>query len=163
MARFLEVYPKAILDGSTWELVVKVHDQTTGTSTRIVHTEPAGVTSTEPLTLLKLVLNLETEDTATDQDVADALLVDDIKPGGQTETVWERWRNIAEGIIDGLRVGFTREEFQAAWGPNSTNQIRNGARFALIDGPGPIGRGWTILAIHQHEGDGSVLEGDGTI
>ncbi len=152
MARTLQVYPKAILDASTWTLIVKV------ASSRFEHTIPAGVTATESLSLLKLVFDLIVEDADTDQDVDDALFIDDIQPGPQTRTVWGNWQERAEGIIAGLDPGYTVDDFWAAWTKGDTQAVRNDANRALVSGPGGIGRGWTITAIHQHEGDGTVLD-----
>jgi len=148
MSRNLSVYPKAFLEGSTWHLVVKVDDS------RFDHVIPAGVTADLSLQLLKVVFDLTVEDFDTDQDVDDALFIDDIKPGPTTETVWGNWQAIAEGIITGLSPGYTVEDFQAAWSRGNTEAVRNDVHRALVSGPGGIGRGWTITGFHQHEGTG---------
>ncbi len=153
MARSLNVYPKATLDDSTWLLRVKVG------SSRFEHLVPAGVTAETPLLLLKLVFGLTVEDSDTDSDVDDALFVDDIQPGPSVATVWGNWQTRAEGIIAGLDPGYTVDDFWAAWTNGDTQAARNDAQRALVSGPGGIGRGWTITSFHQHEGDGSVLEG----
>ena len=153
MARNLSVYPKAFLEESTWQLVVKVDDS------RFDHVIPAGVTAETPLQLLKVVFDLTVEDSDTDRDVDDALFVDDIKPGPITETVWGNWQAIAEGIITGLSSGYTVDDFWAVWTMGDTQAVRNDAQRALVSGPGGIGRGWTITSVHQHEGDGTVTEG----
>ena len=153
MARNLSVYPKATLEGSTWLLRVKVD------GSRFEHLVPAGVTAEIPLQLLKVVFDLTVEDTDTDADVDDALFVDDIAPGPSTATVWGNWQLIAEGIISGLSPGYTDQDFWAAWTQGDTQAVRNDANRALVSGPGGIGRGWTITFVHQHEGDGTVLEG----
>ncbi len=149
MARNLEVYPKATLDGSTWRLVVKVDDS------RFEHLVPAGVTAETPLQLLKVVFDLTVEDSDTDQFVDDALFLDDIQPGPSVSTVWGNWQERAEGIITGLSPGYTVEDFWAAWTMGDTQAVRNDAQRALVSGPGGIGRGWTITSFHQHEGDGT--------
>lgn len=159
MARNLQVYPKAFLDGSTWFVSGKVAEIAVGTPSRFKHVIPAGVATEIPLQLLKLVFGLIVEDTDTDQDVDDALFLDDIKPGGGVETVWGNWQVRAEGIITGLDPGFTAEDFTAAWTMGDTQAVRNDAQRALTTGPGGIGRGWTITGFHQHEGDGTVTEG----
>ena len=153
MARNLEVYPKAFLEGSTWRLMVKVGDS------RFEHLVPAGVTADPSVQLLKVVFFVTVEDTDTDQDVDDALFVDDIQPGPSVATVWGNWLVIAEGIITGLDPGYTAEDFWAAWTMGNTQAVRNDANRALVSGPGGIGRGWTITSFHQHEGDGTVTEG----
>ena len=153
MARSLQVYPKAFLDESTWRLVVKVG------SSRFEHVVPAGVTADPPLQLLKLVFDLTVENTDTDADVDTALFQDDIQPGPSTATVWSGWQTTAEGIISGLDPGYTVDDFWAAWTGGDTQAVRNDANRALVSGPGGIGRGWTITGFHQHEGDGTVLEG----
>ncbi len=153
MARSLSVYPKAILEGSTWTLIVKVD------GSRFEHVVPAGVTAETPLQLLKVVFDLTVEDTDTDQDVDDALFVDDIQPGPSTATVWGNWQEVAEGIISGLSPGYTVDDFWAAWTMGDTQAVRNDANRALVSGPGGIGRGWTITGFHQHEGDRTVTEG----
>ena len=153
MVRNLSVYPKAFLDGSTWHLVVKVDDS------KFNHVIPAGVTAETPLQLLKVVFGLTVEDTDTNADVDTALFVDDIQPGPSTATVWGNWQIRAEGIITGLDPGYTADDFWAAWTMGDTQAVRNDAQRALVSGPGGIGRGWTITGFHQHEGDGTVMEG----
>ena len=152
MVRSVQVYPKAFLDGSTWRLVVKVD------GSRFEHLIPAGVTAETPLQLLKLVFELTVEDSDTDQDVDDALFLDDIQPGPSTATVWGNWQTRAEGIISGLDPGYTVNDFWVVWTGGDTQAVRNDANRALVAGPGGIGRGWTITFFHQHEGDGTVLE-----
>ncbi len=147
MARTLQVYPKAVLTGSEWQFTDKVGDS------RFRHTIAAGVTAETPLLLLKLVFDLVVEDTDTDQDVDDSLFVDDIRPGPQTETVWGNWQELAESIISGLAPDYTADDFQAAWRPQDTNAVRQDARRALV-----TQRGWTVVSVHQHEGDGTVLD-----
>ncbi len=149
MARSLEVYPKATLDGSTWRLVVKVDDS------RFEHLVPAGVTAETPLQLLKVVFDLTVEDSDTDQFVDDALFLDDIQPGPSVSTVWGNWQERAEGIITGLSPGYTEPDFWSAWTTGDTQAMRQDGQRALVSGPGGIGRGWTITFFHQHEGDGT--------
>lgn len=155
MARTLHVYPKAIIDASTWTYLLKVGDS------RFTHTVAAGVNATTELRLLKLVFDLTVEDTDTDQDVDDALFVDDIRPGPQVETVWGNWQERAEGIIAGLTPGYTVADFWAEWTKGDTQAVRNDANRALVAGPGGIGRGWEIVVgtLHQHEGDGTNTDG----
>lgn len=144
-----EVYPKAFLEGSTWNLLVKVGDDNPQTAST-----PASVTSAAPIVLLKMIIRLDTgADPASEVFVA--LTVDDIRPGPQTETVWGNWVTTAESIAASLPPGFTGAEFRAAWTQGDTMAIRNDGRRALVSGPGGIGRGWTVLSIHQHEGDGT--------
>ena len=159
MARNLQVYPKVILDGSTWLVSGRVDEFATGTSSEFLHVVSAGVTAEVPLKLLKIVFDLTVEDTDTDQDVDNALFVDDIQPGPSTATVWGNWQARAEGIITGLSPGYTERDFWAAWTTGDTQGMRQDAQHALESGPGGIGRGWTITFFHQHEGDGSELEG----
>lgn len=159
MARNLQVYPKVILDGSTWLASGRVVESATETSSRFEHVVPAGVTAEVPLQLLKIVFDLTVEDPDTDQDVDDALFLDDIDPGPSIETVWGNWQARAEGIITGLAPGYTEADFWAAWTTGDTQAMRQDARRALVSGPGGIGRGWTITFFHQHEGDDTVLEG----
>ena len=156
MARTLRVYPKAVIAGSTWTLLVKVNEPGTGTNSRFDHTVVAGVTITGvPLRLLKFVFGLVVDDTDTDQEIDDALFFDDIKPGPQVETVWGNWQDLAEGILGGLPADTDELDFWAEWSKSNTAGVRNDARRALI-----TQRGWTIPAgtIHQHEGDSTVLE-----
>jgi hypothetical protein len=152
MARNLHVYPKAVLDGSTWTLLVKVYEHATGVNSRFLHSVPAGVTVTTPLHELKVSFDLVVADTDTDQDVDDALFIDDIKPGAQIGTVWSEWQGRAETIISGLAPGFTLIDYWSEWKKSDTAKTRNDARRALV-----TQRGWTIVAgsVHQHEGDGT--------
>ncbi len=156
MARSLNVYPKAILDGSTWQLVTKVGNS------HFEHLVPAGVTAEIPLQLLKLSFDLTVEDSDLDSDVDDALFLDDITPAPSVravQTVWSEWQLRAEGIITSLSPDYTAEDFWAAWTMGDTQALRNDLNRALVSGPGGIGRGWTIMFFHQHEGDGTVTEG----
>ena len=158
MARNLEIYPKASIEGSTWTLSMRVHEHATRTHSQFTETSAAGLTVERPLLLLKVVFDLIVADTDTDQDVADSLFVDDIRPGPQSETVWSSWQERAEGIISGLSTGYTELDFWAVWTHGDTQAMRNDAQRAMISGPGGIGRGWTITFVHQHEGDGTVTE-----
>jgi hypothetical protein len=152
VARNLHIYPKAVLDGSTWTLIVKVYEPATRITSRFKHLEAAGVTANEPTRLLKVAWDMVVADTDTDQDVDDALYVDDIRPGPQVETVWGNWRDEAESIIGGLAGGWTQVDFEAGWTSQATNGMRQDARRALI-----TQRGWTIVAgsVQQTEGDGT--------
>ena len=155
MARNLQVYPKVVLDGSTWTLVLDVSEDGVKEAD-LTFSLPAGVTSTLPLVLLKLVVFIIVGDTDTAQDVMDALTVDDIQPGPQIGTVASRWVERAETDINGLPPDFTAEDFTAAQSKQDTSRMRNDARTALGD------RGWTEnpdRVFHQHEGDETVTEG----
>ena len=148
--RILNVYPKATLVGSEWTFIVKVTDLDTRSVSKFTHIIPAGVTATVPLLELKVVFDLTVADTDTDQDVDDALFDDDIKPGPQTETVWSNWQERAETIIGSLSAPYTVQDYWAEWSKQDTAKTRNDARSALVSG-----RGWTVGAVHQHEGDGT--------
>ena len=150
MARNLNVYPKASIEGSTWTFIVKVYEHATKTYSRFEHVVPAGVTAASPLLELKVVFDLTVGDTDTDQDVDDALFVDDIKPGAGVETVIGNWIDRAETIIAGLSAPYTRWDYWAEWSKQDTAKTRNDARAALV-----TGRGWTVTYVHQHEGDGT--------
>ncbi len=158
MARNLQVYPKVSLIESTWTASVRV-DEFGVSSSRFDHTFPAGVVAETPLRMLKVVFELTVADGDTDQDVDDALFVDDIRPGPQTATVWSNWQAIAEGIVGGLTTGYTHADFWSAWTGGDTQAVRNDVQRAFVSGPGGIGRGWTITSFHQHEGDHTVTEG----
>ena len=161
MTRTLHVYPEASIAAASWTLTMKVSEAATGVSARFTETVPAGVFAEQPLDLLKVSWDLIVADADTDRDVADALFIDDIKPGSGVETVWGNWQSRAEGIITGLTPGYTLEDFLAAWTMGDTQAMRNDAQRALTTGPGGIGRGWTVVAgsVHQHEGDGSSTDG----
>lgn len=155
MARNLNVYPKVHLSGSTWLVRVKIQDDA-GNAEVIEHSEPSSVPGEASdqeggqLLLLKLVVEMTVADTDTFQDVADAFLVDDIRPGPQTETVWGNWRDEAESILAGMAQPYTMSEFYAEWSKQATQQIRQDARRALV-----TQRGWTVTHVKQSEGDGS--------
>jgi hypothetical protein len=151
MARNLHVYPKAVLDGSSWTFIVKVFDQDTRANSRFEHIVAAGVTAEVPLRLLKLSFDLIVGDADADQAVDDALFLDDIRPGPQVETVWGNWQEEAEGIISGLAPGYSAADFWAEWSKQQTAAIRTDARRALV-----TQRGWSVPWVHQHEGDGTV-------
>ena len=157
VARTLHVYPKAIIDGATWTYVLKVYEPATRINSRFTHIIPAGVTAETPLLLLKVSFDLIVADEDTDQDVDDALIVDDIRPGPQVETAIGNLQITAEDIITGLDPGYGLAEFWAAWTHGDTQAVRNDFNRALVSGPGNGGRGWEIVAgtVHQHEGDGT--------
>lgn len=154
MSRLLNVYPKASIQGSTWTLTVKVSDYTT--VSRFVHQIPAGVSVATPLQLLKVVFDVEVGDTVTDADVDSAIFVDDIKRGAGTETVWSNWQAAAEQIVAGLGAAYSEDDFRSAWTRNDTEKLRNDIQRAFVSGPGGMGRGWSIVNVHHHEGDGTV-------
>ncbi len=156
MARTLHVYPKAVIEASTWTFLVKVYEPSTRVNSRFTHVVPAGVAAALPLVLLKIVFDLIVDDTDIDQDVDDSLFVDDIQPGPGTATVWSNWRDNAEAIIDGLDPGYTQAAFYAEWSKPDTASMRADARRAM-----QIQRGWTIPgdSVHQHEGDGTNTDG----
>ena len=163
MARNLNVYPKVHLNGSVWLVRIKMSEKVWSVpdedwmSETIEHTEPSTVPAqcsdqhNGQLLLLKLVFGLTIADTDTFQDVADALLVDDIRPGPQTETVWGNWKDLAESILSGMTLPYTRAEFWGEWRPQDTASVRNDARRALV-----TQRGWTITDLKWAEGDGTV-------
>ena len=156
MARTVHVYPKAIIDGSTWTLFLDVSEGGVQED-EPTFTAPAGLVATSELRLLKVSFDLILDDTDTAQDVLTALTVDDIQPGPQTLTTWEDWQDSAEGIIAGLTSPYDESDFWAAWTGGDTQAMRNSANRALVSGPGGIGRGWTVLNVHQHEGDGTFI------
>lgn len=155
MARNLVVMTKGWIDGSTWTLRTQFHDDDTGVKTTIFYTTAAGLTAERPLTSPRLSFDLVVGDADTEQDVVDALTLDDIKPGGGFETVFGNWIAIAEGHISVLSTGYTRDDFWAEWTKQNTSAIRSDARRALV-----TQRGWTVVAgsVHQHEGDGTTTE-----
>ncbi len=162
MARNLSVHPKVVLKGPLWIVSGRVDEFAAGTRSEFIHEVAAGVTAVVPLKLLKIVFDLTVPDGTPDSDVDDALFVDDIHPApGQTQTVWSNWAARAEGIINGLDPGYTEADWVAAWTSADTAAVRSDANAALVSGPGGIGRGWIITFFHQHEGDGSELEGGG--
>lgn len=150
MARLLHVYPKATLEGSTWTFHVRVYEHATGNTSRFVHTILAGVIATSPLRELKVVLDVTVDDTDTDQDVDDALFVDDIKPGPSTETVIGNWIERAEAVVAGLTEPYTLGDYWADWSKQDTAKTRNDVAKALVSQ-----RGWDVTFVHQHEGDGT--------
>ena len=153
MVRNLHVYPKVILDGSTWTLYLDVSEDGVKEAD-LEFSLLAGVTTTFPLVLLKVSFDVIVGDTDTAQDVMDALTVDDIKPGPQTATVATNWVERAEADINGLSPGFTAEDFKAAQSKQDSSKMRADATKAMGD------RGWvenpdSVGSVHQHEGDGS--------
>ncbi len=153
MARILHVYPKVILEGSLWTLYLDVSEGGVKEAD-LTFSLPAGVSSAFPLVLLKVNFDLVVGDADTAQDVLNALTIDDIKAGQQIETVATNWIERAEIAINGLPLGFTAVDFQAAQSKQDTSKMRGDARKAMGD------RGWTeapdaVGSVHQHEGDGS--------
>jgi hypothetical protein len=153
--RSFEIYPAATLVASTWQLIIEISEGDETTS--FVHLIPAAVTADHELSLLKVVFDLSVADTDTAQDVDDALFKDDIHPSEQrTETVVGNWITLAERIIARSGSGLTQREFWVEWSQPDTAKMRNDARKALI-----TGRGWTVTAVHQHEGDDETVTTDG--
>lgn len=157
MAYEIQCYPKVQLKGTTWRVRVKLSSDTDYAV--IEHIETAGIAAdctdqnAGQLLLLKLSFVVVVEDSDTFQDVFDALIVDDIRPGPQTASVWDRWRDRAESILSGMSSPYTRADYWAEWGQNDTAAIRNDARTAIGN------RGWTVLpgSVKYMEGDGSVV------
>jgi hypothetical protein len=147
-----------ILDGSTWTMRIMIYDQDTAVTTYVEDTLPSSETAEVPLVLLKWGADIVTTAPDTDQDVLDAFTVDDVKPGGQAQTVFEAWVEEADPIVAGLGTGYTLEDFWAAWLPSNTAQLRNAADIALRSGPGGLGRGWATPWVFQHEADGTHTE-----
>lgn len=145
MSKLLHVYPKAVLDSSTWFLDVKVFEAATRLTTRFTHEIPAGVVGN--IRELKVTFNVVVSDTDFALDVDDALFVDDIKGGPSVETVWGNWQERAE---KNYTPGMTQVEYWAEWSKQDTAKTRNDARRSLV-----TQRGWSVTAIHQHEGDGT--------
>jgi hypothetical protein len=131
-----------------------MYEHTAGVTSRFVHVIPAGLTATSDLRELKYGFDLTVDDTDTDQDVDDALFVDDIRNGPQVETVIGNWIDRAEVIIAGLSDPYTVADYWAGWSQQDTAKTRNDGRTALI-----TGRGWTVTSFHQHEGDGTNTDG----
>lgn len=149
MAQTFHVYPKATLNGSTWLFDVSVNSP--DANVEFNHVEVAGVTAYTPLILLKIGFDLTVADTDTEQDIDDALYLDDIQPGPQVQTVWGNWRDLAETIITGMTEPYTDLDFRAEWRPQDTNAVRQDANQALVNQ-----RGWSITNLHWHEGDQTV-------
>ncbi len=154
MTRLFKVYPQAALTGSLWRYQASIFEPATGITEHFDRTILAGVTAAVPLLVLKFVFDIEVADTDDATDIDDALFVDDIAPGPQTETVWEAWQTLAESIITSLDPEYTLNDYWLTWTKPNTAKIRNDARRALV-----TQRGWSILKVHQHEGDGSVTNG----
>lgn len=155
MTRDLHVYPKATLTGSDWMFTVNVHEHAAGTTSRFIHLSVGSISALVPLKLPKLAVDLIVPDGVTDSDVDDAIFVDDIRPGAQSETVWEAWRDTAETVIDRLTVGYTLVDFRTEWSNNESLSARRDLMRALV-----TIRGWTIPAgaLHQHVSGGVVEE-----
>jgi len=140
--------------GSTWTFYVNVYEHATRVTSRFTHTVAAGLTATTDLRELKYGFDLTVGDTDTDQDVDDALFLDDIKNGPGVETVIGNWQERAENNIAGLSDPYTLADYWAGWSQQDTAKTRSDGRTALI-----TGRGWTVTFFHQHEGDGTNTDG----
>lgn len=145
MARTVTVIPSAVLTGNQWLLQIRVDDN--GQSTLFERTAVSPVTVTGSAASPKLVLQLSISDTATAQDIADALTVDDVVPGQRVASAWDEYRTRLESV-----VGSSGRKRWLNYTPNLSGQVRTAVQ------RGFNARGWTILGFHQHEGDGSVLE-----
>ena len=154
MARLLHVYPKTTLVGSMWTVRINVYEHATRVISRFVHIIPAGLTATTDLRELKYGFDLVVDDADTDQDVDDALFLDDVKPGPQSASMIDQWIERSENNISGLSDPYTLDDYWAAWSKADTAKTRNDGAKALVSQ-----RGWTVTSWHQHEGDGSSLDG----
>ena len=132
MARY-EVYPKAWLSSSGWELVLRVLDMDTDEQTEYRATAPG---TAGRWRVPKLVLELDGP--SSPDEIRDLFLSDDIRPGPQTETVWEAFVDTAEG--------------NTAWTKQDTAKLRQALSRGLSGYP------WTLLAVEVHEIDGTVTE-----
>lgn len=155
MARELHVYPKATIEASTWTFLVKIYEPLTRVNSRFEHTIPAGVTADVPLVLLKLNYDLIVGDADSDADVDTAHFVDTAS-GGPTngETLWETWQILAESTLNSLTAPYTQTDYYAEWSKQDTQRVRQAGNRILVNG-----RGWTVLNVHQHEGDGTTTDG----
>ncbi len=157
MVRELHVYPKGVLLAGlpgTWLLDLSVYEHATGVTSYFTRSDPSAHNVEADLRDLKLAFDLVVADSDTDQDVFDALTVDDIRPGPQYETVWSNFVVRADGIYDDV-LPSNNLEFWAGWRKQDTAQTRSDARRALV-----TQRGWTVVAgtVHQHEGDSTVTD-----
>lgn len=147
MARTLEIYPQATLEGATWTYTLEV--SSASGVTEFTHTAAAGIVALTPLRVLKVVFSLTVGDTVTDADIDAALFVDTISRGpNRNQTLWASWQARAETNIAALVPPYTETDFLAAWTTGHTSRIRSDARDILEQQ-----RGWTVTAAHQHEGD----------
>lgn len=154
MSRNLNVYPKAVLTGSTWLYSLRIYEHATFTQSVFDHSIITGLVVTDPLIDLKAVFDLVVPLAVIDTQIDDALFKLDIRRGAgpqPVETVWSNFRARAETLITGLTV-VDQESFWSAWTDQDTRQTRDDVKRALVDL-----NGWTITVgtIHQHEGDGS--------
>lgn len=146
MARTVTVIPKAVLTGNQWLLQIRVVDN--GQFTLHEQSATSAVTITGSAASPKLVLEVSITDTATAQDIVNALTVDDVVPGQRVASAWDEYRTRLESSV--ATSGRNR------W-LNYTSSLSGQVRTAVQRGFNA--RGWTILGFHQHEGDGTVLEG----
>lgn len=146
MARTVTVAPNAVLTGNQWLLQIRVDDN--GATTLHEQSATSTMTITGSAASPKLVLQVSITDTATVQDIVNALTVDDVVPGQRSASAWEEYRTRLESSV--ATSGRKR------W-LNYTSTLSGQVRTAVQRGF--TARGWTILSFHQHGGDGSVLEG----
>lgn len=154
MTRLLHVFPKTTLTGNEWTVRINVYEHALRNTSRFIHVVTAGLTATSDLRELKAPFDLTVDDIDTDQDVDDALFLDDIKPGPQTASVIDQWIELAENIISGLSDPYTVADYWASWSKSDTAKTRNDVAKALVSQ-----RGWDVTSWHQHEGDGSNSDG----
>ncbi len=149
--RILNVYPKTTIEGSTRTVTVKVFDQQTGIVSRFVHIG-SGVAAEVSLIGLKYVFDLIVPAEVTDQDIDNALYMDDIEPG---KSAWAKAGAMINTIIGGLPGGYDQAMFWAGHTKPATAAARADIDKALV-----IQRGWVIVAgsMHQHEGDGTSVD-----
>ncbi len=161
MSRFFIVYPKGILNGTMWEFIVEVYEHATRIKMEFVHFVPASLGISGNLIELKLGFDLVVNDADEPEAVFLALSDDDIRGGPQYETVIGNWIERAEANIvppdpdaDPPIPPMTQADYEAAWSNQDTSKTRADARKALV-----TQRGWTVIAVHWHEGDGTPVDG----
>ena len=153
MARLLSVYPKAVLDGNTWRLFVKVSDDSTDvrneTGTTHEYTARANTPIRGSLSLLKVVFAVEVPDGTTNQAVEDAFATDTVRG---VESTWSEWRATGEDVITRLGGAPSQKEFWEGCSKTETKQTRDDTDTFTVQ------RGWSVKRIHQHEGDNTNLD-----
>ena len=137
MARVIEVYPKVVLDGSTWLIRVKMRVIDTGQNQVVERAFPAGVTG--DLRLLKLVLIVRVPNRVTPVQLGGGLFDHTIGTVTYPGTFWDYWQDQAETHITA----------GSGTGKAATKALRDG--FETMIGQ----LGGSVLRVHQHEDDGT--------
>ncbi len=156
MAKYVSLYPKLVLDQDTWRAVLKV-SMPTHDPARFERTVAAGITIPIQLPLLKLTAVVELPDAATPTQVATVIRDEILASTGKSflnSMIDQAEARIANVTTPDPDPVIARQQYLAEFPPNITTILRQRLYEAVF-----TNHNYPILSWHQHEADGTSLEG----